>query len=145
MARSSSPDIVLEFGQGSPLTDVSRFIISDIALGDEGIYVDGTAYTMTHVVNLPVGVADQADVTLEGFFDDDDNGPIDIFGTISTVNTPAYTLKVTWVAGSPTSNSTWPCHIKDFKIMAKVKDVTRFRVVLKQAGPIVHVRQGGSV
>ena len=26
--------------------------------------------------------------------------------------------------------------------MGKVKDVTRFRVVLKQAGPIVHARQG---
>ena len=145
MARSSSPDITLEFGQGSPLADITQWIVSDIALGDEGIYVDGTAFGMTHVVNLPVGVADQGDVTLEGFFDDDDNGPFDVFGNISGVNTPAYTLKVTWVAGSPTSTSSWPCHIKDFKIMAKVKDVTRFRVILKQAGPIVHVRQGGAV
>ena len=92
MARSTSPDIRLQFGQGSPLVDITQWIISDIALGDEGIYVDGTAYSMTHVVNLPVGVADQADVTLEGFFDDDDDGPFDLFGTISTVNTPPYTL-----------------------------------------------------
>ena len=93
MARSTSPDIRPPIRPGSPApSSITQWIISDIALGDEGIYVDGTAYSMTHVVNLPVGVADQADVTLEGFFDDDDDGPFDLFGTISTVNTPPYTL-----------------------------------------------------
>lgn len=138
--KSTSPDIKIEFGAGSPLADISQWILSDVSLGDEGLYVDGTAYGMTSVVNQAVGITNQPDITLDGFFDDDDDGPMDVFGTISGVNTPAYSLHVEWTKGSPPSTSTLPVHIGSFKIMGKVKDVTRFQVVLKQAGPIVHVR-----
>jgi hypothetical protein len=140
--KSTSPDIIIRFGQGSPMVDVSDWVVSDIGLGDEGIFVDATPYGSTSKVNQAVGVTDQPDVTLEMLYDDDDNGPQDVFGTISGVNTPAYSLEVTWTAGSPASKSTLPCHIKAFNILGKVKDVTRARVVLTQAGPIVHVRQG---
>lgn len=139
--KSTSPDIKIEFGTGSPLADISQWVLSDISLGDEGLFVDGTAYGMTSKVNQPVGITDQPDIPIEGFWDNEDDGPMHVFGTISSVNTPAYTLKVTWTAGSPSSTSTLPVHIKDFKIMGKVKDVTRFRAVLIQAGPIVHVRE----
>lgn len=142
MSYSSSPDIRHYFGAGSPLTDVTDWILSDVAIGDEGIYVDGTPYGATHHRNKAVGVADQPDITVEGFFDDADSGPMDLFGTISGVNTAAYTWKTVWTATSPESSSTVPVHIKDFKILGKVKDVTRFRVVLTQAGATVHLRQG---
>lgn len=140
MSRSTSPDIRIRFGQGSPLADITQWILSDISLGDEGIFVDGTPFGSTSKVNAAVGVTDQPDVPLEGFFDDADDGPMHVFSQVSGVNTPPYTLEVDWTATSPKSSSSLPCHIKDFKIMGKVKDVTRFRVVLTQAGPTQHVR-----
>lgn len=142
MSKSTSPDIVIKFGTGSPLTDISRFVMNDVAMGHEGIIVDGTAYGHTSKVNQPVGITDQPDIPLEGFYDDANNAPHHLFGTISGVNTPAYTLQVTWTAVSPVSSSSLPVHIKDFKILGKVKDVTRYRVVLTQAGPTTHLRQG---
>lgn len=138
--ESASPDIKIEFGQGSPLTDISGYITSDIELGGDGIFVDGTTYGMTNVKNEAVGMTDHPDVTLDGFYDNDDNGPVDLFETVSGPNTEDYTLKVTWVQTSPESYSTLPCAIKSFKIMGKVKDRTRFRVVLTQRGPVVHTR-----
>lgn len=140
--KSASPDIKIEFGQGSPLVDITRFITSDISLGGDGIFVDGTVYGSTNVVNEAVGMTDHPDVTLEGFYDDDDNGPVDLFEETSGPNTDDYALKVTWVPGSPSSYSTLPCAIKSFKIMGKVKDRTRFQTVLTQRGPVAHVRQG---
>lgn len=140
--KSTSPDIKIEFGQGSPLADISDLVLSDIALGGEGIFVDGTAYSMTNVVNQAVGITNQPDITLEGFYDDADDGPHDLFGTVSGVNTPPYTLRVTWTAGSPASYTEIPVHIKSFNIVGKVKDVTRFRVVLAQAGATVQSRAG---
>lgn len=140
--KSASPDIKIEFGQGSPLVDITRFITSDISLGGDGIFVDGTVYGSTNVVNEAVGMTDHPDVTLEGFYDDDDNGPVDLFEETSGPNTDDYALKVTWVQGSPSSYSTLPCAIKSFKIMGKVKDRTRFQTVLTQRGPVAHVRQG---
>lgn len=140
--KSASPDIKIEFGAGSPLADITHLVVSDVTLGGEGIYVDGTAYGMTNVVNLPVGITNQPDITLEGFYDDDDDGPHDLFGTVSDPNTPAYTLRVTWTKGSPASYTEIPVHIASFNIIGKVKDVTHFRVVLKQAGQTVQVRQG---
>jgi hypothetical protein len=140
--KSASPDIKIEFGAGSPLADITNLVISDVALGGEGIFVDGTAYGMTNVVNLPVGITNQPDITLEGFYDDADNGPHDLFGTVSGADTDPYTLRVTWTAGSPASSTEIPVHIKSFNIIGKVKDVTRFRVVLAQAGPTVQTRAG---
>jgi len=140
--KSASPDIKIEFGAGSPLSDITNLVLSDVALGGEGIFVDGTAYGMKNVVNMAVGITNQPDITLEGFYDDEDNGPHDLFGQISGASTPAYTLQVTWTAGSPASSTSIPVHIKSFNIVGKVKDVTRFRVVLAQAGPTVQTRQG---
>jgi hypothetical protein len=143
--KSASPDIVIQFGpQGtSPLPDISQWILSDVPVGDEGMSEDGTAYGHTHVQNLMVGISNQADITLEGFFEDEDNGPDDVFGTISGPNTDPYTLLVTWTAGSPPSTSSVPVHIKSYQRLGKVKAITRFRVVLLSAGPSVHTRQGG--
>lgn len=140
--KSASPDVTIEFGAGSPLSDITALVLSDVALGGEGIFVDGTAYGMTNVVNMAVGITNQPDITLEGFYDDADDGPHDLFGTISGADTPAYTLKVTWTAGSPPSYTEIPVHIKSFNIVGKVKDVTRFRVVLAQAGATVQSRAG---
>jgi hypothetical protein len=142
MAKSASPDIKIEFGAGSPLSDITALVLSDVALGGEGIFVDGTAYGMTNVVNMAVGITNQPDITLEGFYDDADEGPQDLFGTVSGADTPPYTLKVTWTAGSPQSSTEIPVHIKSFNIIGKVKDVTRFRVVLAQAGATVQSRRG---
>jgi hypothetical protein len=140
--KSASPDIKIEFGAGSPLSDITNLVLSDVQLGGEGIYVDGTAYGMTNVVNMAVGITNQPDITLEGFYDDADNGPHDLFGTISGADTPPYTLRVTWTDGSPASSTEIPVHIASFNIIGKVKDVTRFRVVLKQAGATVQLRAG---
>lgn len=140
--KSASPDIKIEFGQGSPLSDITSLVLSDVALGGEGIFVDGTAYGMTNVVNMAVGITNQPDITLEGFYDDEDNGPHDLFGTVSGAGDNPYTLKVTWTAGSPASSTEIPVYIKSFNIIGKVKDVTRFRVVLAQAGATVQTRQG---
>ena len=101
--KSASPDVKIEFGAGSPLADITHLVLSDVALGGEGIFVDGTAYGMTNVVNLAVGITNQPDIPLEGFYDDADEGPHDLFGTPSGADTPAYTLKVTWTKGSPAS------------------------------------------
>jgi len=140
--KSASPDITIEFGAGSPLADITHLVLSDVALGGEGIFVDGTTYGDTNVVNMAVGISNQPDITLEGFYDDADNGPQDLFGTISGADTDPYTLRVTWVKGSPASYTEIPVHIKSFNIIGKVKDVTRFRVVLAQAGDTVQVRKG---
>jgi hypothetical protein len=143
MSASASPDIRVLFGQGSPFTDITDWITSDIAIGGDGIFIDGTPYGATNVVNRAVGMTDHPDVTLEGFFEDDDNGPFDVFGVLSGPNTADYTLKVIWTQTSPESYSLFPCAIKTpFKPMGKVKDVTRFQVVLTQRGPVQHYRQG---
>ena len=141
--KSASPDITIEFGPGgSPMTDISQWVVSDIPLGGEGIYIDGTPFKATSTVNEPVGVDNQPDITLEMFFDDEDDGPMDLFGTLSDRNTANYTLRVTWTPGSPATYSEWPCAIKANPIVGKVKDVTRMRVVLTSKGPVVHHRQG---
>ena len=87
--KSASPDITILFGRGSPLVDVTDWITSDITLGGQGIYEDTTAYRDTATVNSPVGVTEEPDIVIEGLYDDDDNGPQDVFGTISTPTTPA--------------------------------------------------------
>lgn len=143
MARSASPDIQLFFGHGSPLTDITAWITSDVSIGGDGIFVDGTVYGSTNVKNEPVGMTDHPDVTLEGFFEDDDDGPADVFGVGSGPDTEDYQLKVVWNQGSPQSYSIFPCAIKTkFKPMGKVKDLTRFQVVLTQRGPVQFYRQG---
>lgn len=143
MARSASPNIQILFGQGSPLTDITAWITSDVSLGGDGIFVDGTVYGATNVINEAVGMTDHPDVTLEGFFEDDDNGPFEVFGTQSGPDTDDFTLRVNWNQTSPQSYSTFPCAIKTpFKPMGKVKDVTRFQVVLTQRGRVQHYRQG---
>lgn len=143
MSRSASPDIQILFGQGSPLTDITQWITSDIALGGDGIFIDGTTFGLDNVKNEAVGMTDHPDVTLEGFFEDDDDGPMDVFGSQSGPNSTDFTLKVIWVAGSPSTYSVFPCAIKTpYKPMGKVKDVTRFQVVLTQRGRVQHYRQG---
>lgn len=143
MSRSASPNIEVWFGQGSPLTNITSWITSDIAIGGDGIFIDGTVYGATNVINEAVGMTDHPDVTLEGFFEDDDNGPADVFGVASGPNTADYQLKVIWTDVSPESYSIFPCAIKTgFKPMGKVKDVTRFQVVLTQRGPVQFYRQG---
>lgn len=143
MSRSASPNIRLYFGQGSPLTEITGWITSDVAIGGDGIFIDGTVYGSTNVVNEAVGMTDHPDITLEGFFEDDDNGPADVFGVASGPNTPDYELKSVWTDTSPESYSVFPCAIKTgFKPMGKVKDVTRFQVVLTQRGPVRFYRQG---
>ncbi len=138
--ESASPDIKIEFGQGSPLTDISGYITSDIEMGGSGIFVDGTTYGMTNVKNEAVGITDSPDKTLDMFYDNDDDGPVALFENVSGPNTPDYTLKVTWVQSSPESYSQQAVAIKDFMILGKVKDRTRARVVLTQRGPVQHVR-----
>jgi hypothetical protein len=140
MSKSASPDIRLWFGLGSPTTEITQWITSDVSLGGDGIVVDGTVYGSTNVVNEMVGITDHPDVTLEGFYDSVDAGPVDLFETISGTNTANYSFEVWWVASSPNVTSTLPCAIKSFKIMGKVKDITRFQVVLTQRGAVVHVR-----
>ncbi len=144
--RSASPDIIVEFGpQGSsPLQDISTWITSDLSMGTDGIFADVSAYSHTSTQNLAVGFIDTPDITLEGFFEDDDNGPFDVFGVGSGPNTDPYTLRVTWTAGSPATYSELAVHIKTpFTPMGKVKDVTRFKVVLTQAGGgVQHYRNG---
>lgn len=143
MARSASPNMQILFGQGSPLTDITAWITSDIALGGDGIFVDGTVYGADNVINDAVGMTDHPDVTLEGFFEDDDNGPFDVFGVQSGPDSEDYQLRVNWNQTSPQSYSIFPCAIKTpFKPMGKVKDVTRFQVVLTQRGRVQHYRQG---
>lgn len=143
MGRSASPDMQLFFGQGSPLTEITDWITSDVSLGGDGIFIDGTTYGLDNVKNEAVGMTDHPDVTLEGFFEDDDDGPWDVFGIQSGPDSEDYTLKVVWNQGSPNSYSLFPCAIKTpFKPMGKVKDVTRFQVVLTQRGRVQHYRQG---
>ncbi len=140
MARSASPIMQIEFGEGSPLTDITLWVTSDIQLGGEGIVVDGTTYGVSNVINEMVGMTDHPDVTLEFFYDNSDSGPVPLFETISGPNTPNKTLKVTWIPGSPNTFSELPCAIKSFKIMGKVKDLTRAQAVLTQRGAVVHTR-----
>lgn len=143
MSRSASPDIQVLFGQGSPLTDITSWITSDIALGGDGIFIDGTTYGLTNVKNEAVGMTDHPDATLEGFFEDDDDGPMEVFGTQSGPNTADFTLRVNWNQTSPQSYSVFTCAIKTpYKPMGKVKDVTRFQVVLTQRARVQHYRQG---
>lgn len=143
MSRSASPNIRILFGQGSPLIDITAWITSDVAMGGDGIFIDGTTYGLTNVKNEAVGMTDHPDVTLEGFFEDDDNGPADVFGVGSGPNTPDYTLKVIWTDVSPESYHLFTCAIKSpFKAMGKVKDGTRFQVVLTQRGQLRFYRQG---
>ena len=142
--KSASPDITILFGRGSPLVDVTDWITSDITLGGQGIYEDTTPYGATATVNTPVGVTEEPDIVLEGLYDDLDNGPQDVFGTISTAadaDTP-YTIQVGLVSGSPASSASKPVHIKAFEVLTKVKGVTRFRVTLTSAGATTFVRQG---
>src|SRR5688572_10281566 len=97
--KSASPDIRLWFGQGSPLTEITGWITSDVTLGGSGIVVDGTVYGSTNVVNEMVGITDHPDVVLEGFYEDADNGPLALFQTISGPNTTNYTFEAWWNAG----------------------------------------------
>ena len=62
--NSASPDIQIFFGAGSPLTEITNYITSDISLATEGIFIDGTAYGHTSTQNRAVGVTDTPDVTL---------------------------------------------------------------------------------
>ena len=54
--RGTSKHTTIEFGQGSPLTDITAYVTSYIALGGEGIFVDGTVYGSTGVINDAVGM-----------------------------------------------------------------------------------------
>lgn len=140
--KSTSPDIKIEFGQGSPMYDITDLVTSDLPIKNEGITVDATPYGTKAVVNAFVGMTNPPDLTLSMLFDDDDQGSMDLFDEISSVNTADYTLKVTWTVGSPATYSTWICGIRSFEIMGKVKDVTRVNVTLTSRGPITHYRQG---
>lgn len=147
--KSASPDIKIEFGPqaGSPaqLADISNYVVSDVQLGGEGLQVEGTAYGHTSVVNQPIGVEQQPDVTLEMFFDDDDDKTMELFGEKSGRDTPDYLLKVTYVPGSPSSYAEWPCAIKSNPIRTKVKDMTRILATLTSRGPVVFYRQGAAI
>ena len=70
-----------------------------ITMGGEGIFVDATPYGATAVVNYPVGMTDDPDVSLEGLFDTEADGPHEAFKTISTAGTP-YMLRCStaWAA-----------------------------------------------
>ena len=133
--KSASPDIQILFGPGSPMTDITSWILSDLSLGGQGIYVDATPYGATAVVNQPVGMTDDPDLVLEGLFDNENPGPHTLFSTISGASTPAYTLQVILNSGSPATVATKLVHIASYEVLTKVKDVTKFRVTLKAAGP----------
>lgn len=135
MAYSASPDITILFGAGSPLTDITSWITSPLTLGGAGIYVDATPYGATAVVNHPVGMTDDPDIVLEGLFDNEANGPHELFSTISGADTDPYTLEVTLNAGSPAATATKLVHIASYEVLTEVKNVTKFRVTLKSAGP----------
>lgn len=135
--KSASPDVQIFFGAGSPLTDITSWILSDLTLGGQGIFVDATPYGATAVVNHPVGMTDDPDLVLEGLFDDADPGPHELFSTISGSATPAYTLQVILTTGSPAKTATKLVHIASYEVLTKVKDVTKFRVTLKAAGPTI--------
>ena len=140
--RSASPDIRLLFGQGSPLVDITSWVTSPVSLGKKGIRVDGTTYGDTATVKEMVGMTDDDDVVLEGFFDDADDGPLDLFGTISGPDTPPYTLQQILTAGSPPTTATQLFKIGEFAPPTEVKGITKFKVTLVPVGPVVYSRQG---
>ena len=140
--NSASPDIRILFGQGSPLVDVTGLVLSDLELANEGITVEVTPYGATAVVNQFVGITNPPDQTLDMLFDDADNGSMDLFSTLSGPNTADYTLQVFLTAGSPASSVTWICGIKSFRVLPKVKDMTRARVVLTSRGAVTFTRAG---
>lgn len=135
MAKSASPDITILFGAGSPMTDITSWVLSDLTLGGMGIFVDATPYGATAVVNQPVGMTDDPDVVIEGLFDNESPGPHTLFSTISGADTAPYTLQVILNSGSPATTATKLVHIASYEVLTKVKDVTKFRVTLKAAGP----------
>ena len=141
--RSAHPDIRFLFGQGSPLVDITRYVVSDsVSLGGSGVYEEGTPFGTTAIVNEAVGLTDQPDVTLDMFYNDEDDGPADVFGAISDADTPDYTLREILTKGSPHSYIDWPCAIKSAPVVTKRKGITRMQVVLTSRGPSVHSRQG---
>jgi hypothetical protein len=139
---SASPDVKIYFGQGSPLTDITDMVLSDLPLGDKGIFVEATPFGATATMKRAVGMSDPPDLTMEMLFDDKVGGSMALFSTISGPNTADYHLHVHWTAGSPRSSSLWPCAIGEFTILGKVKDMTRARVVLISRGACVQLRQG---
>jgi hypothetical protein len=140
--KSASPDITILFGQGSPMTDITELVLSEVPIADAGLTEDVTPYRATAVVNQFLGISNPPDLSLDMLFDDADNGTMDLFATKSGPNTPDYTLQVNWTPGSPMSYSTWLCGIKESAIVGKVKGATRMRVVLTSRGPVTHVRNG---
>jgi hypothetical protein len=139
---SASPDIRVLFGQGSPLIDITDMLLSDLPLGDKGIFVEATPFGAKATMKRSVGMSDPPDLTMEMLFDDDDNKSLDLFSTVSGPNTADYTLQVFWTVGSPATSSTWTCAIGESTNLGKVKDMTRLRVVLISRGPVVTLRQG---
>ena len=139
---SASPDIKIFFGQGSPMHDITDMVLSDLPLGDKGIFVEATPFGALATMKRAVGMSDPPDLTMEMLFDDADDKSLDLFSTVSGPNTADYTLLVNWTAGSPVTSSSWTCAIGESTPLGKVKDMTRLRVVLISRGPVVTVRQG---
>lgn len=135
--KSASPDVRLYFGQGSPLTDITDLVTSDVNLNDVGVKVDTTPYGATAVRKTIINMSDIPDITLDMLFDNASGGTEALFATRSDENTPDYTLMRTVGSGSPITTQTWPCAISETAIVTKVKDVTRRVVVLSSRGPVV--------
>ena len=140
--KSASPDIKIEIGilGGSPeayeYTDITALVMSDIELGDRGIFVEATTYGMTAESEMAVGMTAKQELNLEMFFDDAANGAADIFKTISGPNTPVYRLRRTLTAGSPASIQEVDFVLKENPIRTMVKGVTKMIVKIGTVGPV---------
>ena len=135
--KSASPDVRLYFGQGSPLTEISDFVLNEVNLNDKGVVVETTPYAASAVRKTPIDMSDIPDVPLDMLFDNAAASTLALFGTRSGQDTPDYTLMRTVGAGSPMTTQTWLCAIAETAVVSKPKDVTRMHVVLTSRGPVV--------
>jgi len=135
--KYASPDVKVFFGLGSPTDDITEWVTSPIAMGGEGIFVDATPYGAGAVVNAAVGMTNDADVLLEGLFDNEADGPHEAFKTLSTAGSDPCVLMVQYGLGSPATTATRSVFIGSYVVLSEVKNVVRFRATLKAAAGTV--------
>lgn len=134
MAVYGSDDLKIEFDNSAgSLVDMSAYVLEINGVDVQAIVEELTAFGKTFEEWLYVGVKKLEEIELTGVYDDTaSTGPNVVFNSLGDTRT----LKVTW--GS-TKTTTVEAIIRSYQRLAKSKETTKYKAVLRPTGAVVEV------
>lgn len=130
MSKYGSPDLQIQVDDsGDTARDLSEYIDTIDGFEIEALTQESTAFGDEWAKHLSAGIKQANEITLEGFFDDADNGPDAVLSGVGDTRG----VTITW---GGTESDTFDAIIRTYSKNPTTGELTRFNCTLQPTGEV---------